>query len=59
MWRRSCPCVCLRLPCPAPRAVLYILDLRELQDAVNDILVTVQEFTANPRTDAALGQVGR
>ena len=39
--------------------MLYIADLRELQDAVNDIVVTVQEFTANPKTDASLGQVGR
>ena len=39
--------------------MLYVLDLRELQDVVNDILVTVQEFTANPKTDASLGQVGR
>ena len=29
------------------------------QDAVNDILVSVQEWTANPKTDASLGQVGR
>jgi RLL motif-containing protein 1 len=34
-------------------------DLRELQDAVNDILITVQEFTADPRTDSSLGKVGR
>lgn len=39
--------------------MLYITDLRELQDAVNDLLVTVQEFTANPKTDASLGVVGR
>ena len=39
--------------------MLYIADLRELQDAVNDILVTIQEYTANPKTDAALGKVGR
>lgn len=39
--------------------MLYVADLRELQDAVNDILITVQEFTANPKTDANLGRVGR
>ena len=39
--------------------MLYVADLRELQDAVNDILVTVQEFTAQPKTDASLGVVGR
>jgi hypothetical protein len=39
--------------------MLYVADLRELQDAVNDILISVQEFTADPKTDASLGQVGR
>lgn len=39
--------------------MLYVADLRELQDAVTDIIVTVQEFTANPKTDASLGAVGR
>ena len=39
--------------------MLYVADLRELQDAVNDILITVQEFTADPRTDSSLGKVGR
>ena len=39
--------------------MLYVADLRELQDAVNDILVEIQCFTADPKTDAALGVVGR
>lgn len=39
--------------------MLYVADLRELQDAVNEILVSVQEFTANPKTDSSLGVVGR
>ena len=39
--------------------MLYVADLRELQDAVNEILISAQEFTADPRTDASLGQVGR
>jgi len=39
--------------------MLYIADLRELQDAVNDIIVTVQDYVADPRTDASLGMVGR
>jgi RLL motif-containing protein 1 len=39
--------------------MLYVADLRELQDAVNDILIRVQEFTADPRTDSSLGKVGR
>lgn len=39
--------------------MLYVADLRELQDAVNDIIVTVQDFVADPKTDSSLGQVGR
>ena len=39
--------------------MLYIADLRELQDSVNEILIMVQEFTANPKTDSSLGKVGR
>lgn len=39
--------------------MLYVADLRELQDAVTDLLVAVQEYTADPKTDASLGMVGR
>lgn len=39
--------------------LLYINDLRELQTQVNQILVQVQSITANPKTDTALGKVGR
>ncbi|GAB4822263.1 hypothetical protein N2152v2_009309 [Parachlorella kessleri] len=39
--------------------MLYIKDLRALQTLVDKTIVQVQEFTANPRTDAALGKVGR
>ena len=39
--------------------MLYIADLRELQDSVNEILITVQEHTADPKTDSSLGKVGR
>ena len=39
--------------------MLYVGQLRELQNNVNKIIVTAQEFTANPKTDARLGQVGR
>jgi RLL motif-containing protein 1 len=39
--------------------LLYIRDLRELQTSINDIIVAIQEFTANPRTNTVLGKVGR
>ena len=39
--------------------LLYLEDLRELQTQVNTLLATAQEFTANPKTDSALGSVGR
>ena len=39
--------------------MLYVKDLRALQSQVDQTLVSVQEFTANPRTDSKLGKVGR
>ncbi|EFN59917.1 hypothetical protein CHLNCDRAFT_18675 [Chlorella variabilis] len=39
--------------------MLYIKDLRALQTLVDSAIVQVQEYTANPRTDASLGKVGR
>jgi len=39
--------------------MLYVSDLRDLQNDVNAILVVTQEFTANPKTNSALGKVGR
>ena len=39
--------------------MLYIKDLRALQSLIDRTIVEVQEFTANPRTDTALGRVGR
>jgi len=39
--------------------MLYIEDLRTLQNDVNKLLVQVQEFTADPKTDSSLGRVGR
>ena len=39
--------------------LLYIDDLRALQTQVNDIVSTLQDFTANPKTDSKLGKVGR
>jgi len=39
--------------------LLYIDDLRTLQTQVNEIVATLQDFTANPKTDSKLGKVGR
>lgn len=39
--------------------LLYLLDLRHLQDSVNDILIKAQNFIADPKTNSALGKVGR
>eukprot|EP00879_Flechtneria_rotunda_P020712 GHRR01021798.1.p3 GENE.GHRR01021798.1~~GHRR01021798.1.p3 ORF type:complete len:120 (+),score=50.33 GHRR01021798.1:405-764(+) len=38
--------------------ILYIKDLRDLQTLIDRLVVEVQEYTANPRTDANLGRVG-
>ena len=39
--------------------MLHVQELRRLQDSVNATIVSLQEFTANPKTDARLGRVGR
>lgn len=39
--------------------LLHIKELRELQDSVNEAIVSVQKMTANPKTDTRLGKVGR
>lgn len=40
--------------------LLYLLDLRELQDSINDILIRAQnDLVARPKTNTALGKVGR
>ena len=38
--------------------VMHVNDLRELQSAVDALLVQMQVYTGDPRTDAALGRVG-
>lgn len=38
--------------------LLYIHDLRKLQTAINECIVSVQNTTANPKTDTKLGKVG-
>eukprot|EP00117_Sycon_ciliatum_P024991 scpid76089/ scgid20843/ UPF0568 protein C14orf166; CLE7 homolog; UPF0568 protein C14orf166 homolog len=39
--------------------LLHIAELRQLQTSINEIIVTVQTITANPKTDERLGKVGR
>lgn len=38
--------------------LLHIQDLRQLQTLVNETIVSVQNLTADPRTDTKLGKVG-
>ena len=39
--------------------LLHIQELRDLQTRINELIVAVQEITANPKTDQTLGKVGR
>ena len=39
--------------------MLYLNDMRDLQNKINQTIVKVQEITAHPKTDSNLGQVGR
>jgi len=39
--------------------MLFVKDLRDLQTLIDESIVEAQGFTANPRTDAKLGKVGR
>lgn len=39
--------------------LLYVRELRALQDRSNEALAAMQAVTADPRTDSRLGQVGR
>ncbi|KAK0079046.1 hypothetical protein PV325_003979 [Microctonus aethiopoides] len=38
--------------------LLYIQDLRNLQTAINEAIVAIQNITANPKTDTKAGKVG-
>lgn len=40
-------------------SLLYIQDLRDLQTGINEVIVRVQDMTANPKTDTKLGKVGK
>lgn len=33
--------------------------MRDLQTSIDEVIVEAQGFTANPKTDAKLGKVGR
>ncbi|KAM3185375.1 hypothetical protein ACTXT7_006507 [Hymenolepis weldensis] len=39
--------------------LLYVAELRSLQDLINHAIVEVQKLTADPKTDTSQGQVGR
>ena len=45
---RAAKCLCL----------LYIHNLRDLQTEINEIIVLIQNITADPKTDSKLGRVG-
>eukprot|EP00803_Ostreobium_quekettii_P009173 evm.model.scf_3267.2 EVM.evm.TU.scf_3267.2 scf_3267:6281-12405(+) len=38
--------------------VLFVKDLKRLQTFIDETIVQVQEYTANPKTDSKLGRVG-
>jgi len=39
--------------------LLHIRELRDLQTKINETIVSIQNVTANPKTDSSLGRVGR
>lgn len=39
--------------------LLHIRELRELQTKINELIVAIQNITADPKTDSSLGKVGR
>eukprot|EP00036_Acanthoecidae_sp_10tr_P015961 CAMPEP_0206290954 /NCGR_PEP_ID=MMETSP0106_2-20121207/2880_1 /ASSEMBLY_ACC=CAM_ASM_000206 /TAXON_ID=81532 /ORGANISM="Acanthoeca-like sp., Strain 10tr" /LENGTH=245 /DNA_ID=CAMNT_0053721519 /DNA_START=164 /DNA_END=901 /DNA_ORIENTATION=+ len=39
--------------------LLHIADLRDLQTRINELIVSVQMLTANPKTNSRLGKVGK
>ena len=38
--------------------LLFVHDIRNLQTRINEIIVSAQKVTANPKTDTKLGKVG-
>eukprot|EP00033_Pygsuia_biforma_P001449 GCRY01001637.1.p1 GENE.GCRY01001637.1~~GCRY01001637.1.p1 ORF type:complete len:180 (-),score=33.03 GCRY01001637.1:34-573(-) len=39
--------------------ILYVQDLREVQTHVNELISRLQDLTADPKTNASLGKVGK
>ena len=39
--------------------MLYLLDIKDLQEDLNLLISLGQQYTANPKTNTALGKVGR
>jgi RLL motif-containing protein 1 len=39
--------------------LLYISDLRDLQTKINQLIISIQNYTANPKSDTSLGRVGK
>eukprot|EP00944_MAST-04C_sp_MAST-4C-sp1_P008657 g8657.t1 len=39
--------------------MMYIAELRDMQQGVNQVLTIAQEYTGDPKTDSSLGRVGR
>ena len=39
--------------------MMYIVELRDMQQGVNQVLTIAQEYTGDPKTDSSLGRVGR
>lgn len=38
--------------------LIHLENLREIQTEINEVIVAIQEITADPKTDKRLGKVG-
>jgi len=45
--------------CATVLRLLYIEDQKVLQTKINELLVEIQNYTANPKTDTSLGKIGK